>query len=92
MNQKSKIEISHASSSVVNQYYDLTNEIIIKILGLTPEAVYVTDLTEMDMLTRSKKIISNTKKHYGIIITEDYFKDKYLKDYILMIVDNQIKN
>jgi hypothetical protein len=45
-----KIIFLHAPSSVVDQYYDLTNEIIIKILDLTPNVVYVTDNTQLDTL------------------------------------------
>lgn len=86
---KPKIEISHAPTSVVMQHEALTIEIIIKILGLTPDIVYVTDFTPMDILATKKKMIARTKKHYGIVLTEDYFEDHLLKDYVLMIADSQ---
>jgi hypothetical protein len=84
-----KIVFLHAPSSVVDQYYDLTNEIIIKIFGLTPDVVYVTDHTPMYILATMKKLISRTKKHYGIVLTEEYFDNNLLKDYVLMIVESQ---
>jgi hypothetical protein len=87
-----QIEISHAPTSVVRQYEDLTVEIIIKILRLTPDIVYVTDYTPMDILATTKNIIARTKKHYGIVLTEDYFKGNLLKDYVLMIVESQKSN
>jgi hypothetical protein len=87
-----KIEISHAPTSVVSQHEDLTIEIIIKILRLTPDIVYVTDYTPMDILATTKNIIARTKKHYGIVLTEDYFKGNLLKDYVLMIVESQKSN
>ena len=84
-----KIIYLHAPSSVVEQFYDLTNEIIVKILGLTPDVVYVTERTQLDTLATSENIISNTKKHYGIELTEDYFYNNFLKEYVLMIVESQ---
>jgi hypothetical protein len=84
-----KVIFLHAPSSVVYQYYDLTNEIIIKILDLTPDVVYVTDHTQLDTLATSENIISYTKKHYGIELTEAYFHNNFLKEYVLMIVESQ---
>lgn len=84
-----QIEISHAPTSVVRQHEALTIEIIIKILGLTPDIVYVTDYTPMDILATKKKMIARTKKHYGIVLAEDYFEDHLLKDYVLMIAESQ---
>lgn len=84
-----QIEISHAPTSVVMQFEDLTVEIIIKIFGLTPDIVYVTDYTPMDILATTKQLISRTKKHYGIVLTEEYFDNNLLKDYVLMIVESQ---
>ena len=84
-----KIVFLHAPSSVVDQYYDLTNDIIIKILDLKPNVVYVTDHTQLDTLATQENIISNTKKYYGIELTEDYFHKNFLKEYVLMIVESQ---
>jgi hypothetical protein len=51
--------------------------------------LYLLDLTQMDTITSKDNIISNTKKHFGIELTEDYFEDNLLKEYVLMIVESQ---
>ena len=89
--KKNNISIELASASVIDQHVDLTIDIIKSILELPPEAVGVSDYTDMESLQLITRIVKNTKKHFGIEIKKDQFNPLFLKDYVLFIVSESEK-
>ena len=85
---KNKISfgLQFASQEIVTKYADLTRDIIVNIIQIDPSDIILTDESDLFNFGRIEDLISRTKKHYNISLSEDKVLNMRMKDFIELIL------